>query len=237
MTDHKNGGHRVTEVLIGAASWEEDEWLASFYPEDLPAEWRMAYYANEFSTTVINCHTYCDAAGMDLLTEMLEDCHEGFRPVLSINPDKVTLDQAGLFFQWLDELDSEIGIRRLAGVLLSLDVLTDGESLLQDWRQRIPRVLPVALDGDIQFDTENQRRLSEQHISPVWRADRPAIGGQGYWLAVVSLTGDTPGLATQMGYFLDSITAENSACVIAASGYGDISRLHELSTIVRLIHG
>lgn len=227
----------MTEVLIGAASWEEDEWLVSFYPEDLPEEWRMAYYANEFSTTVIDCHAYCDATGMDVLGEMLEDCHEGFRPVLAINPGKVTLDQAGLFFQWLDELDSEIGVRRLAGVLLSLDVQADSESVLPDWRQRIPRVLPVALDGDFQFDTANQRWLSEQQISPVWRTDRPTIEGLAYWLAMVPLTGDTPDLATRMGHFLGSITAESSACVIASSGYEDINRLHELSTIVRLIHG
>lgn len=227
----------MAEVLIGSASWEEDEWQASFYPEDLPPEWRMAYYANEFSTTVINCHDYADSARLDLLSEMLEDCHEGFRPVLSINTGKVSPQQAETVLQWLDGFDSDIGIHRLAGVLLSFDATVGGQPVLTDWRQCIPEVLPVALQGDIQPDTENLHGLSDQHISPVWHANRPAIEGQKYWLALVPLTGDTQALATHLGNFMKSKVAENSVCVLATSGYQDINRLHELSTIVRLING
>ena len=226
----------MTEVFTGAARWQVDEWLTSFYPEDLPTEWQMAYYANEFSTTLIECQTYCDAVRLDDLSEMLEDCHDGFRPIFSINMDEDTPDQAGHFFHWLDKIDSDMGIHRLAGVLLSVDAQIDNQALL-DWRQCIPQALPVAFDGNVPFDTENRQWLAEMGISPVWRVDQPVISGQRYWLSNIPLTGDAPGLATRIRGFLGVISAETPACVVATSGYEEVSRLQELSTIVRLING
>lgn len=33
-------------LLLGTLGWERDDWLRDYYPEDLPPEWRLAYYAN-----------------------------------------------------------------------------------------------------------------------------------------------------------------------------------------------
>lgn len=33
-------------VLIGACGWEHAGWQGAFYPDDLPADWRLGYYAN-----------------------------------------------------------------------------------------------------------------------------------------------------------------------------------------------
>jgi hypothetical protein len=35
-------------VFLGVADWERPDWQAAFYPEELPEEWRIAYYANQF---------------------------------------------------------------------------------------------------------------------------------------------------------------------------------------------
>lgn len=37
-----------TELLIGARDWNHEGWWGTFYPEDLPPEWRLTYYANEY---------------------------------------------------------------------------------------------------------------------------------------------------------------------------------------------
>lgn len=34
--------------LLGAQGWEHAAWLGNFYPEDLPAEWRLSFYNTEF---------------------------------------------------------------------------------------------------------------------------------------------------------------------------------------------
>jgi hypothetical protein len=33
-------------LLIGTAGWQRPAWADAFYPEDLPPDWRLAYYAN-----------------------------------------------------------------------------------------------------------------------------------------------------------------------------------------------
>lgn len=35
-------------LRVMAHGWEFPAWVNAFYPEDLPADWRLAYYANEF---------------------------------------------------------------------------------------------------------------------------------------------------------------------------------------------
>ncbi len=40
-------------VLIGACGWEHRGWNGGFYPEDLPADWRLGYYANAFRVVLI----------------------------------------------------------------------------------------------------------------------------------------------------------------------------------------
>lgn len=41
------------EILMGACGWDYPQWQDEFYPEDLPPEWRLAYYANEFPVVLI----------------------------------------------------------------------------------------------------------------------------------------------------------------------------------------
>lgn len=34
-------------LLLGTRGWDHADWVSAFYPDDLPADWRLAYYANE----------------------------------------------------------------------------------------------------------------------------------------------------------------------------------------------
>lgn len=40
-------------ILIGAAGWLHDKWQEGFYPEDLPEDWYLGYYGNEFPVVSI----------------------------------------------------------------------------------------------------------------------------------------------------------------------------------------
>jgi hypothetical protein len=33
--------------LVGTAGWDRQGWAADYYPDDLPPDWRLAYYAND----------------------------------------------------------------------------------------------------------------------------------------------------------------------------------------------
>jgi|GEM_PF-4031541 len=223
--------------MIGAADWQAEEWLTSFYPEDLPSEWRLSYYANEFSTTFLDCLQWCDPEQQDLSEEMLEDCHTGFHPVVSIGIDKVTPQQVNSFFQWLAQLDEEIGIQRVAGVMLSADGGAVEKSSLQLWRECIPQELPIALQGYSGFDDINRQWLLDYRMSPIWLANQVVDADFGYWLGDISVTSDTRAMAAQVEAYLSVVSVNHSICLIAGSGYEDIERLRQLSTVVRLING
>ena len=64
-------------IRVGACHWDHEHWQKRFYPEDLPEDWRLSYYANEFSavllpTSVLRCNE-------EQLESWGEDAGEGFR--------------------------------------------------------------------------------------------------------------------------------------------------------------
>ncbi|MDH5483866.1 MAG: hypothetical protein OEY43_01420 [Gammaproteobacteria bacterium] len=38
---------------VGSLGWRHSGWQQDFYPEDLPEDWQLSYYANEFSTVLV----------------------------------------------------------------------------------------------------------------------------------------------------------------------------------------
>lgn len=40
-------------MFIAAYGWDHAGWSGAFYPDDLPPEWRLIYYANEFRAVVV----------------------------------------------------------------------------------------------------------------------------------------------------------------------------------------
>lgn len=48
---------------IAAYGWEHPQWLGAFYPEDMPEEWRLDYYCNEFSSIVVPSGKWCRTGG------------------------------------------------------------------------------------------------------------------------------------------------------------------------------
>jgi hypothetical protein len=40
-------------LIVGARGWDHPGWNGKFYPEDLPQDWRLSYYANEFSGVLV----------------------------------------------------------------------------------------------------------------------------------------------------------------------------------------
>lgn len=46
---------------IAALGWEHPGWRDSFYPHDLPHEWRLDYYGNEFAAVVVPASAWLSA--------------------------------------------------------------------------------------------------------------------------------------------------------------------------------
>jgi len=64
------------EILVGAWGWKHNSWgNDQFYPDDLPADWRLSYYSNEFDMVVIPAEYWASA---DLEEDWLDDVDDDF---------------------------------------------------------------------------------------------------------------------------------------------------------------
>ena len=83
--------------LLGAIGWDHDSWVGGFYPDDMPPEWRLAFYNTAFSCVYL---AHEEWAGRDLqtLAGWVADTREAFRFVLEADPaglrdsDKIRLE-------------------------------------------------------------------------------------------------------------------------------------------------
>ncbi len=69
-------GHE--RVLTGAYGWRHAHWAGGYYPDDLPAEWRLQYYSNELDFVMVPASEWRPSAGFDC-DDWLADTHDRFR--------------------------------------------------------------------------------------------------------------------------------------------------------------
>ena len=72
----------------GSRGWDHDDWVSGFYPKDLPADWRLTFYANHFSTVLVPEERWLHASEAEIDT-WLEDTDEEFRFALEISPPQL----------------------------------------------------------------------------------------------------------------------------------------------------
>ncbi len=66
------------QPVIGACGWRHQRWRNAFYPEDLPDDWQLAYYANEFLTVLVP-QTQWQQSSFDECQAWLEEVGADFR--------------------------------------------------------------------------------------------------------------------------------------------------------------
>ena len=49
---------RFRRLELAACGWLPADWSCMFYPEDLPEEWRVSYYANEFDCVLLSANDW-----------------------------------------------------------------------------------------------------------------------------------------------------------------------------------
>lgn len=44
----------MDNLFVGVKDWEREAWSGVFYPEDMPREWWLDYYSNQFSSVLVS---------------------------------------------------------------------------------------------------------------------------------------------------------------------------------------
>ncbi len=68
---------------ILAVGWDHPAWQGSFYPDDLPEDWRLTYYANEVPGVLVPQALWCKADEAQV-ESWIDDVGEEFRFYLAL---------------------------------------------------------------------------------------------------------------------------------------------------------
>lgn len=69
---------RMPRIALGAWDWQHPAWEGRFYAEDLPREWYLTFYSNEFDAVGLPAGAWVNAELAEL-TQWVEDTHTNFR--------------------------------------------------------------------------------------------------------------------------------------------------------------
>lgn len=75
-----------SRLEIGAAGWQYPSWSENFYPEELPQEWRLTFYSNEFRFCMIPWSDW-GSASPETLEQWADDIDQPFRFFLQLPLD------------------------------------------------------------------------------------------------------------------------------------------------------
>ena len=155
-------------VLMGACGWNHRAWLNDFYSDDLPEEWRLGFYSNEFPVIYVPAADWLNTIDSDSedLADWTEDVADSFRFILEVSAD--ILEDEQRFAAALDKV-KELGDFCLGLVFqLNPNICSDSH-LFQQSIDRAIAITPVCVDrqGNILND-ELQKVLADKNISEVW---------------------------------------------------------------------
>ena len=149
-------------LLIGACGWSHSNWEVDFYPEDLPPDWRLSYYANEFPVVLVTEEEW-RLPGADAST-WCEESEASFRFVLEITANTVEDVQSQLH-------RAAALVERCIGILLRTSVNIDSRMLVELLDQ-VMAFSPVCIDFGNEDPNESVIQvLQQRQISWCWHGE------------------------------------------------------------------
>ncbi len=171
-------------ILIGARGFDRDEWTGGFYPPELPADWRLAAYANHLRAVLVPGETW-ETAGPSAIQKWAEDTDPGFRFVLELPPGASDPDRACTKADALEDFFATVAPihDRIAGLLVSVARTGPVDA---GWLDRLLGLLgdrhPLCADLPKLWHNEATGEILARHrCGSCWLADReprPAPGGR-----------------------------------------------------------
>jgi hypothetical protein len=75
----------VETLMVGTWGWDHATWVGSYYPEELPADWRFGYYSNEYRSVLMPADHWTLEQPLE---DWIQDADDAFRMVLEL-PDEL----------------------------------------------------------------------------------------------------------------------------------------------------
>lgn len=156
-------------VVMGTCGWKHPEWLDSFYSEDLPQDWQLGFYSNEFPLVYVPSADWIEEPD---LTEWIEDVNESFRFIFEV-PAGYLLDDS--LFEAMEEKIESIQDSCLGVVLMLTPNNSNDTTRLSKCIQSLQKLASVSVDlSSESISDEALGVLKEYRVSTVWNGESGA---------------------------------------------------------------
>ena len=170
---------RDYRILMGAADWHHQEWGNDiFYPDDLPEDWYLSFYANEFPVALVKNEQWLDVdAAEKIVDEIIEQATPGFKCVFE-------LDLSANNWECLEEIQSRVKYldnaqEFLGGLLVLINAQSIEDKRFCDVINSLSSQFAVCLELVDSLNEESTTALTnfcEQHsISVCWHGEGAPI--------------------------------------------------------------
>lgn len=151
----------MRKIILSPAArgWCHDDWYGAFYPDDLPPEWRLAYYANEFRSLL--------ATEQECVQGYCDDWAEELSGEFALCVEATTLAGAAALHDWLSGKQGK-GIK---GLLLRSRSRDEGMALFEKYSD-----LSIPLFLDVNVD-ELTHLADHGKVNCLWRPGRNLLPG------------------------------------------------------------
>ena len=195
-------------VLIGACGWKHTAWLDEFYSDDLPEDWHLGFYSNEFPVVYVAAGDWVDETDID---EWIDDISDNFRFILQV-PDEA-LKNESVFVSLLTKI-KKLGEHCL-GIVFELNQSICDDSHLLDARltqaQAISSVC-VESNGFLLSD-ECKALLNEKNVAEVGDGITETIEVKGAHLAITQISSENLDMTMLRTALEICLKASNEDCV------------------------
>ncbi len=150
------------DIKIGARGWRHTAWAGDFYPDDLPEDWRLTFYSNEFAAVLVPWDDL-RAIQPQAVQTWVEDTRAGFEFFLEL-PVSAPEKRVDALLALLGPRLGGIVIKGMAGESAAPSILR--------WLEKARLHAPVAVDWR-SLATDNPVLAMRQELGCHWRAEQP----------------------------------------------------------------
>lgn len=207
----------MENLTIGAVGWLRNDWIGNFYPEDLPEEWRLDFYSNQF---------YCVLVKQEDWLEWSEDDCEEMADALE-----------GESFRFIYEIQSCLNAQELSHLTLICELLDELSNHLL-FRPRIsPTFDSTSKLASLLITQQHQANPPEkntQGVDWVWCWEGCQLTGEPLGL-LGSLPEDPKQQVAVLKSFMESLPKGRLGAPFIIEGQVEISQLNHLKTVAELL--
>jgi len=153
-----------SELLIGAVGWEHENWIGSYYPADLPEDWRFGYYSNQLRSVLLPEEFWQQQNLSEQIELVRDDLYADFRMVLQWSVDEAITDieAARLFLDKCQPFDANVDA-------FLVDVSGSDQAAVTRAIETLQNYRPVCISTN---DADLEKACLEiEGVSRIWRAD------------------------------------------------------------------